>query len=80
MSRPLTYKEFALLQTLLENRDIVQTRDMLMEKVWGYDYAGETNVVDVYVRYLRQKIDAAFGVKLITTVRGMGYVIKGDGP
>ena len=76
----LTYKEFALLQTLLENRDIVQTRDMLMEKVWGYDYAGETNVVDVYVRYLRQKIDAAFGVKLITTVRGMGYVIKGDGP
>ncbi len=76
----LTFKEFLLLQTLLENRDIVQTRDMLLEKVWGYDYAGETNVVDVYVRYLRQKIDAAFGVKLITTVRGMGYVIKGDGP
>ena len=76
----LTFKEFLLLQTLLENRDIVQTRDMLLEKVWGYDYAGETNVVDVYVRYLRQKIDSAFGVKLITTVRGMGYVIKGDGP
>ena len=74
----LTYKEFFLLQTLLENRDIVQTRDMLMEKVWGYDYAGETNVVDVYIRYLRQKIDAAFGVKLIHTVRGVGYVIKGD--
>ena len=76
----LTYKEFLLLQTLLENRDIVQTRDALMEKVWGYDYAGETNVVDVYIRYLRQKIDAPFGVKLIHTVRGMGYVIKGDGP
>ncbi len=76
----LTYKEFSLLQTLLENRDIVQTRDMLLEKVWGYDYAGETNVVDVYIRYLRQKIDAPFGVKLIHTVRGMGYVIKGDGP
>ena len=76
----LTFKEFLLLQTLLENRDIVQTRDMLLEKVWGYDYAGETNVVDVYVRYLRQKIDTAFGVKIITTVRGMGYVIKGDGP
>ncbi len=75
----LTYKEFLLLQTLLENRDIVQTRDALMEKVWGYDYAGETNVVDVYIRYLRQKIDDAFGVKLITTVRGLGYVIKGDG-
>ena len=76
----LTFKEFLLLQTLLEDRDIVQTRDMLMEKVWGFDYAGETNVVDVYIRYLRQKIDAAFGVKMITTVRGMGYVIKGDGP
>lgn len=75
----LTYKEFLLLQTLLENRDIVQTRDMLMEKVWGYDYAGETNVVDVYIRYLRQKIDSAFGVKLIHTVRGVGYVLKGDG-
>ena len=75
----LTYKEFLLLQTLLENRDIVQTRDMLLEKVWGYDYAGETNVVDVYIRYLRQKLDDAFGVKLIHTVRGVGYVIKGDG-
>ena len=75
----LTYKEFSLLQALLENRDIVQTRDMLLEKVWGYDYAGETNVVDVYIRYLRQKIDSVFGVKLIHTVRGVGYVIKGDG-
>ena len=75
----LTYKEFLLLQTLLENRDIVQTRDMLLEKVWGYDYAGETNVVDVYIRYLRQKLDDAFAVKLIHTVRGVGYVIKGDG-
>ena len=75
----LTYKEFLLLQTLLENQDIVQTRDMLLEKVWGYDYAGETNVVDVYIRYLRQKLDDAFGVKLVTTVRGMGYVVKRDG-
>ncbi len=75
----LTYKEFLLLQTLLENRDIVQTRDMLLETVWGYDYAGETNVVDVYIRYLRQKLDDAFGVKIIHTVRGVGYVIKGDG-
>ena len=67
------------MQTLLENRDIVQTRDALLEKVWGYDFAGETNVVDVYIRYLRQKIDDPFHVKLIHTVRGMGYVIKGDG-
>ena len=75
----LTYKEFLLLQTLLENRDIVQTRDALLEKIWGYDFAGETNVVDVYIRYLRQKIDDPFGVKLIHTVRGLGYVIQGDG-
>ena len=76
----LTYKEFLLLQTLLENIDIVQSRDALLENVWGYDYAGETNVVDVYIRYLRQKIDDVFGVKLIHTVRGVGYVIKGDDP
>ena len=75
----LTFKEFLLLQTLLENLDIVQTRDALLEKVWGYDYVGETNVVDVYIRYLRQKIDDAFGAKIIHTVRGVGYVIKGDG-
>ena len=76
----LTFKEFLLLQTLLEERDIVLTRDALLEKVWGYDYAGETNVVDVYIRYLRQKIDDRFGVKLIHTVRGVGYVIKANGP
>ena len=75
----LTFKEFLLLQTLLENRDIVLTRDALLEKVWGYDYAGETNAVDVYIRYLRQKLDDRFGVKLIHTVRGVGYVIKGEG-
>ena len=76
----LTYKEFLLLQTLLENRDIVLSRDTLLERVWGYDYLGETNVVDVYIRYLRQKLDDAFGVKLIHTVRSVGYVIKGDDP
>ncbi len=74
----LTYKEFLLLQTLLENQDIVLGRDTLLEKVWGFDYMGETNVVDVYIRYLRQKIDDAFGIKLIHTVRSVGYVIKGD--
>jgi DNA-binding response OmpR family regulator len=72
----LTNKEFILLQKLAENKSIVLSRDLLLEHVWGYDYAGETNVVDVYIRYLRSKIDDVFGVKLITTVRGVGYVIK----
>lgn len=74
----LTAREFALLQALLENRSIVMTRETLLQKVWGYDYAGETNIVDVYVRYLRSKIDDVFSIPLIHTVRGVGYVIKGD--
>ncbi len=74
----LTFKEFSLLQALMENRDIVLSRDTLLEKVWGYDYMGETNIVDVYIRYLRQKLDDAFGQKLIHTVRGVGYVIRGE--
>ena len=52
------------------------TRDQILEHVWGYDFMGETNVVDVYIRYLRAKIDDAFGVKLIHTVRGVGYVLR----
>ncbi len=72
----LTAKEFALLQTLMQNKNIVMSRNTLLENIWGYDYVGETNIVDVYVRYLRQKIDVKFGVKIISTVRGVGYVIK----
>ncbi|MBP7401595.1 MAG: response regulator transcription factor, partial [Clostridia bacterium] len=72
----LTKREFDLLQCLLENKDIVLSRDTLLEKVWGYDYAGETNVVDVYIRYLRGKLDEPAGRKLIHTVRGVGYVVK----
>ena len=72
----LTQREFALLQALLENKGIVLSRATLLERVWGYDYMGETNVVDVYVRYLRGKIDDAFDVKLVQTVRGVGYVIR----
>lgn len=72
----LTKREFLLLQTLLENKSIVMSRDTLLERVWGYDYMGETNVVDVYVYYLRNKIDDVFGEKIIHTVRGIGYVIK----
>lgn len=74
----LTNREFTLLQILMENKNIVLTRDVLIEKVCGYDYIGETNVIDVYVRYLRTKIDDAFKVKIISTVRGVGYVIKDE--
>ncbi len=72
----LTAREFTLLQTLLENRNIVMSRSSLLERVWGYDYMGETNVVDVYIRYLRSKLDDVYGVHIIQTVRGVGYVIK----
>lgn len=73
----LTNREFVMLQVLLENMDIVLSRDTLLERVCGYDYLGETNVIDVYVRYLRTKIDEVYDVKMIQTVRGVGYVIKG---
>ena len=72
----LTAREFALLEALMENANIVMSRDALMERVWGYDYLGETNIVDVYVRYLRAKIDDVYGVKLLHTVRGVGYVLR----
>ena len=74
----LTNREFLMLMTMLANKDIVMSRDTLLEKVCGYDYAGETNVVDVYVRFLRSKIDEVFGIKMIQTVRGVGYVIKSE--
>ncbi len=72
----LTNREFELLHNLMLNKNIVMTREKLMDKVCGYDYMGETNIIDVYVRYLRTKIDDRYGIKLITTVRGVGYVIK----
>ena len=74
----LTGREFSLLQFFMENKTIVLSRDQLLEKVWGYDYLGETNVVDVYVRYLRGKIDEGFELKLLQTVRGVGYVLRDD--
>ena len=74
----LTNREFVMLRTLLENMDIVLSRDTLLERVCGYDYLGETNVIDVYVRYLRSKIDEVYNVKMIQTVRGVGYVIKSE--
>lgn len=72
----LTKREFDLLFYLLKNQNIACSRDRLMEKVWGYDFTGETNLVDVYVRYLRNKIDYRFHIDLIRTIRGVGYIIK----
>lgn len=71
----LTKKEYELLKYLLENRNIALDREKILEKVWGYDYYGDTNVIDVYVRYLRSKIDQQYSVELIKTVRGVGYAI-----
>lgn len=72
----LTKKEFDLLRCLLEKKGRVLTREALLDSVWGFDFVGETNSVDVYIRFLRSKVDEAFGVKLIYTVRGVGYVLK----
>lgn len=74
----LTKKEFDLLQYLLENKNIVIPRETILDKIWGYDFCGETNAVDVYIRYLRGKIEEPFDVKIIHTVRGVGYVIKDE--
>lgn len=72
----LTPREFDLLVYMLKNKNLVLTREQLIEQVWGFDYFGDTNVVDVYIRYLRQKIDKGFEEKYIQTVRGVGYTIK----
>ncbi|MDT3698030.1 MAG: response regulator transcription factor [Thermincola sp.] len=72
----LTKKEFDLLKYLVENKNLVLTREKILENVWGYDYFGDTNIVDVYIRYLRAKFDDKYSVKLIHTVRGVGYVLK----
>ena len=74
----LTKREFDLLNYLLKNKGVVLSREALLENVWGYDFTGETNAVDVYVRFLRGKIDEVFNFKLIHTVRGVGYVIKDE--
>ncbi|MBQ9616013.1 MAG: response regulator transcription factor [Selenomonadaceae bacterium] len=72
----LTKKEYALLEYLMRNKRTVLTRDQILQEVWGYDYVGDTNVVDVYIRYLRAKLDDRFHEKYIHTVRGVGYVVK----
>lgn len=72
----LTPKEYDLLLYLLKNQRQVLERGQILEAVWGYDYYGDTKIVDVYIRYLRKKIDADFDASLIHTVRGVGYVLK----
>ena len=72
----LTNREFEVLKALMENRNVVMTRDRLVQLACGYDFVGETNIIDVYIRHLRSKIDDRHGIKLITTVRGVGYVIR----
>ena len=72
----LTSREFDVLKLLMMNQQIVLSRDAFLAKVWGYDYVGETNVVDVYIRYLRSKLEAICDAELIHTVRGVGYVLR----
>lgn len=72
----LSSKEFAILECLIRNAGIVMSREKIENSVWNYDYVGGTNVIDVYIRYLRKKIDDDFDNKLIHTVRGAGYVLK----
>ena len=74
----LTKREFDLLHYLLLNKGVVLTRDVLLDKVWDYEFDGGTNAVDVYIRFLRTKIDETFDIKLIHTVRGVGYVIRDE--
>jgi len=72
----LTKKEYDLLEYLLRNKNLVLDRERILQEVWGYEYLGDTNVVDVYIRYLRSKLDEPFEQKYVHTVRGVGYVVK----
>jgi len=74
----LTKTEFDLLHYLAENKNIALSREQILDKVWGYDYFGETKIVDVYIRYLRSKIDDVYTTKFIHTVRGVGYLFKDE--
>lgn len=72
----LTAKEFELLELFMRHPRQVLTREVIYEKVWGYDFGGESNIIEVYVRYLRAKLESEGHAKLIHTVRGAGYVLK----
>ena len=73
---PLSSKEYAILEYMMLNKNVVLSRESLERNVWGYAYDGASNMIDVYIRYLRKKIDEEFEPKLIHTVRGAGYVLK----
>ena len=72
----LTAKEYELMELFMRNPRQVLTRDMIFDRVWGYDFGGESNIIEVYVRYLRQKLESDEEPRLIHTVRGMGYVLR----
>ncbi|MDA1632684.1 response regulator transcription factor [Bacillus cereus] len=72
----LSSKEFAILEYMIRNKEVVLTRDKIEQHAWNYDYEGGSNIIDVYIRYLRKKIDSQFETKLIHTVRGTGYVLR----
>ena len=72
----LSTREFTILEYMIRNKDKVLSREKIEQHIWNYDYEGGTNVVDVYIRYLRRKIDDNFNPKLIHTVRGVGYILK----
>ena len=72
----LSSKEFALLEYMIRNKEIVLSREKIEQHIWNYDYEGGSNIIDVYIRYLRKKIDSGHDTKLIHTVRGAGYVLR----
>ena len=72
----LSAKEFMVLECLMRNKNIVMTRQQIEQNAWDFDFEGGSNVIDVYIRYLRKKIDAQYEQKLIHTVRGVGYVMR----
>ena len=74
----LSAREYALLEYLMHNKGIVLSREKIENHVWNFDYEGGTNVVDVYIRYLRHKIDEPFGVKTLHTIRAVGYMFRVD--
>ncbi|MHA0856655.1 response regulator transcription factor [Paenibacillus sp. CMAA1364] len=74
----LTAKEFELLYLFMQNPKRVLSRDLIMDKIWGYDYSGESNVLEVYIAMLRQKVEEHGGKRVIQTIRGAGYILRGD--
>ncbi|MEF2966892.1 response regulator transcription factor [Paenibacillus sp. M1] len=74
----LTAKEFDLLHLFMQNPKRLLTRDQIMDKIWGYDYSGESNVLEVYIAMLRQKTEEFGGKRVIQTIRGAGYILRGD--